>query len=78
MQSRQVTRRLNKIYASEPSRLGPAWLMAQMDALIAAAPGEDRSLTRAEKSGLKNAVVVTSGGCAAVRAALAEKRRRRD
>ncbi len=48
---------------------------AEWKKIIAAAPGDDRDLTRAEKAALKNAVVVKSGGYAAVRAALAEKRR---
>lgn len=48
---------------------------AEWKKVIAAAPGEDRALTSAERAVLKNAVVVKSGGYAAVRAALAEKRR---
>lgn len=48
---------------------------AEWKKIIAAAPGEERALTHAENAAIKNAVVVKSGGYAAVRAALAEKRR---
>ena len=48
----------------------------EWEALIAAAPGKDRPLTAKEKAAMANAVVVKSGGYAAVRAALAEKRMR--
>ncbi|WP_295430455.1 BrnA antitoxin family protein [uncultured Thiodictyon sp.] len=43
--------------------------------LIAEAPGEDRPPTAAEESARRNAVVVHEGGIAAVRAALAARRR---
>lgn len=49
---------------------------ADWEALIAAAPGRDRALTAKEEAAMANAVVVKSGGYAAVRAALAEKRKR--
>ena len=49
---------------------------ADWEALIAAAPGKDRALTAKEEAAMANAVVVKSGGYAAVRAALAEKRKR--
>ena len=42
---------------------------AEWHALIAAAPGEDREFTVAEKKQWANAVVVNGGGYAAVRAA---------
>jgi len=43
--------------------------------LIEAAPGEDRAPTPAEASARRHAVVVREGGIAAVRAALAARRR---
>ena len=49
---------------------------AQWEAVIAAAPGKDRPLTAAEEAKMVNAVVVKRGGYAAVRTALAEKRKR--
>ena len=49
---------------------------AEWEALIAAAPGQDRELTAAEERKMANAIVVKGGGYAAVRAALAQKRRR--
>ena len=50
----------------------------EWEALIAAAPGEDRPLDPdAERAFLEKAVVVREGGPAAVRAALAERRRTR-
>ena len=50
----------------------------EWEALIAAAPGEDRPLDPdAERAFLEKAVVVREGGPAAVRAALAERRRMR-
>ena len=49
---------------------------AQWEAVIAAAPGKDRPLTAAEEARMANAVVVKKGGYAAVRTALAEKRKR--
>lgn len=48
---------------------------AQWEAVIAAAPGKDRPLTTAEETRMANAVVVKKGGYAAVRTALAEKRK---
>ncbi|MDB5971940.1 MAG: hypothetical protein JWQ90_4390 [Hydrocarboniphaga sp.] len=49
---------------------------AEWEALIAAAPGEDRPPTPEEESQWANAVVVHRGGPQAVRAALAQRRRR--
>ena len=49
---------------------------AEWERLIAAAPGKDRPLTAKEEATMANAVVVRGGGYAAVRAALAEKRKR--
>jgi uncharacterized protein (DUF4415 family) len=49
---------------------------AEWEKLIAAAPGKDRSLTAKEEKQMANAVVVKGGGYAAVRAALAAKRKR--
>ena len=49
---------------------------ADWEALIAAAPGKDRALTAAEKQRMPNAVVVKDGGYAAVRSALAQRRKR--
>ena len=49
---------------------------AEWEAIIAAAPGKDRPLTAKEEAAIANAVVVKGGGYAAVRAALAEKRKR--
>ena len=49
---------------------------AEWERLIAAAPGKDRPLTTREEAKMANAVVVRGGGYAAVRAALAEKRKR--
>lgn len=48
---------------------------AQWEAVIAAAPGKDRPLTAREEENMAGAVVVKKGGYAAVRAALAEKRK---
>ena len=48
----------------------------EWEAVIAAAPGADRPLTAKERAAMANAVVVKSGGYAAVRTALAEKRKR--
>lgn len=48
---------------------------AEWEAVIAAAPGEDRPPTKAEKAAWANAVVVKDGGYPAVRAALAAKRK---
>ena len=49
---------------------------ADWEALIAAAPGKDRALTAKEEAAMANAVVVKNGGYAAVRTALAAKRKR--
>ena len=49
---------------------------AEWEALIAAAPGKDRALTAKEEAAMANAVVVKNGGYAAVRTALAAKRKR--
>ena len=49
---------------------------AEWEAVIAAAPGKDRPLTAKEEAAMANAVVVKTGGYAAVRAAVAAKRRR--
>ena len=49
---------------------------AEWEAVIAAAPGKDRPLTAKEKAAMANAVVVKTGGYAAIRAALAQKRKR--
>ena len=49
---------------------------AEWEALIAAAPGKDRPPTAREEAAWANAVVVKKGGYPAVRAALAEKRKR--
>ena len=52
---------------------------AEWETLIAAAPGKDRALTAAEEEKMANAVVVVGGGgYAAVRSALAQKRKRGD
>ena len=42
---------------------------AEWEAVIAAAPGTDRSLTAKEEAAMAHAVVVRSGGYVAVRAA---------
>ena len=49
---------------------------AEWEKVIAAAPGKDRKPTAKEEAKWANAVVVKGGGYAAVRAALAEKRKR--
>ena len=49
---------------------------AEWEAVIAAAPGKDRPLTAKEKAAMADAVVVKTGGYAAIRAALAQKRKR--
>jgi len=49
---------------------------AEWEAVIAAAPGKDRALTATEEGAMSNAVVVKTGGYAAVRTALAERRKR--
>ena len=48
---------------------------AKWEAVIASAPGEDRALTAAEEKKMASAVVVQGGGYAAVRTALAQKRK---
>lgn len=47
----------------------------EWEAVVAAAPGEDRPLTPKEKSAWSQAVVVKKGGYPAVEAALAAKRK---
>ena len=47
---------------------------AEWDALIAAAPGKDRTLTAGEEKKMANAVVVDGGGYAAVSAAVVRQR----
>jgi uncharacterized protein (DUF4415 family) len=49
---------------------------AEWERLIAAAPGKDRPPTAREQASASRAVVVKGGGYAAVRTALAEKRKR--
>ena len=49
---------------------------AEWEAVNAAAPGKDRPLTAKEQAAMADAVVVKTGGYAAVRAALAQKRKR--
>ena len=49
---------------------------AEWEAVIAAAPGKDRPLTTKEEAKMASAIVVKGGGYAAVRAALAQKRKR--
>ena len=49
---------------------------AEWEAVIAAAPGRDRALTAKEQAAMADTVVVKGGGYAAVRAAMAEKRKR--
>ncbi len=58
------------------TRKSPPVTPAEWEALIAAAPGKDRSLTATEKEKMANAVFVSGGGFAAVRAAVAQKRQR--
>ena len=48
---------------------------AEWEAVIAAAPGKDRVLTKTEESEIAEAVVVQGGGYQAVRSALAQKRK---
>jgi len=48
---------------------------ADWERVIAAAPGEDRSLTPEEEAAMQRSVVVHSGGFVAVREALAKRRR---
>jgi uncharacterized protein (DUF4415 family) len=61
---------------SGATRKKPPATPADWEAVIAAAPGRDRALTAKEEAKLANAVVVQGGGYAAVRAALAQKRKR--
>jgi uncharacterized protein (DUF4415 family) len=61
---------------SGATRKKPPATPAEWEAVIAAAPGRDRALTAKEEDKLANAVVVKGGGYAAVRAALAQKRKR--
>ena len=61
---------------SVTTRKSPPVTPAEWEALIAAAPGKDRPLTAAEKEKKANAVFVSGGGIAAVRAAVAQKRKR--
>lgn len=49
---------------------------AEWEELISFAPGEDRPLTAREEVNMADAVVVHGGGYAAVRSALAAKRKR--
>jgi len=58
------------------SRKFPANL-EEWEAIIAEAPGEDRPPTPEEEAAWSRGVVVKNGGCAAVSAALKEKRRQR-
>ena len=50
---------------------------AEWEALISAAPGEDRPLTEQEEKAMQHAVFVPHGGPAAIRAALEKKRAQR-
>jgi uncharacterized protein (DUF4415 family) len=61
---------------SGATRKKPPATPAEWEALIAAAPGVDREQTAAERKRSGEAVVVQGGGYAAVRAALAQKRKR--
>ena len=51
---------------------------AEWEAVIAAAPGKDRALTAKEEAAMAHAVVVKSGGYAAVRAARMVEKNLRD
>ena len=48
---------------------------AEWEAVIASAPGRDRAFTAREEARMADAVVVQGGGYAAVRTAVAEKRK---
>jgi uncharacterized protein (DUF4415 family) len=48
----------------------------EWEAIIAEAPGEDRTTTPEEEASWSNGIVMQEGGYPAVRTALAEKRRR--
>jgi NADPH-dependent 2,4-dienoyl-CoA reductase/sulfur reductase-like enzyme len=61
---------------SAATRKKPPATPAEWEAVIAAAPGKDRPLTAREEKQMAGAVVVKGGGYAAVRAALAAKRKR--
>jgi uncharacterized protein (DUF4415 family) len=61
---------------SGATRKKPPATPAEWEKLIAAAPGKDRPLTARERAKMANAVVVKGSGYAAVRAALAHKRKR--
>lgn len=60
---------------SVATRKKPPATPAEWEALIAAAPGKDRELTPQEEKKMANAVVVPGGGYAAVKEALAKRRR---
>ena len=61
---------------SVATRKKPPATPAEWEALIAAAPGKDRAMTAVEEQKMANAVVVKGGGYAAVRSALAQRRKR--
>jgi uncharacterized protein (DUF4415 family) len=61
---------------SVATRKKPPATPAEWEALIADAPGRDRAFTAAEEKKMANAVVVSGGGYAAVRHAVAQKRQR--
>ena len=61
---------------SDTTRKKPPATPAEWETLIATAPGRDRPLTASEEVKMANAVVVKSGGYAAVRAAMAKQRER--
>jgi uncharacterized protein (DUF4415 family) len=61
---------------SVATRKKPPATPAEWEALIADAPGKDRAPTAAEDKKMANAVVVSGGGYAAVRQAVAQKRQR--
>lgn len=74
--------RTSSVYARQKSMKSDAMRKkfpaspADWEAIIAAAPGKDRPPTPSEEAKWANAVVVKKGGYPAVRAALAEKRKR--
>ena len=61
---------------SGTTRKKPPATPAEWERLIAAAPGKDRPASAREAAGMADAVVVKGGGYAAVRVALADKRKR--
>lgn len=61
---------------SVATRKKPPATPTEWEALIADAPGKDRAPTAAEEKKMANAVVVSGGGYAAVRQAVAQKRQR--